>query len=481
MDLAELCARWETNEIRIAEELYNQYAGIPWSEPRMADASAQIETLTRAGLKSHPRGSVPDTLFFGMVAASVSRERIRLENEIYRLRNEAVAVDALGERVNLNNVRLFNFKHVGDPVLRKRVFDELCDRASALTPVLERRFDLHRRAFGEHRVSPLDVYCVDEQVERDQLKKVVEESARRAKPHFRKAAEELAPEVIGKPMEYFDDMYVWRHVIYKPVDPRFERVEFVEQMKQVARNMGFPVDAVAIDGEVRPGKYSSPVCFGVRIPGDVRVLYQRTSPFGDYTSFYHEMGHALHFLSVEAERSFAERRLIPNGVAEIFSTLFEELATSPRFLSEALQLDDATIAEIRRRTRFMDLYFLVFYGANSLFKIRAWEEDLSMAECDEAYEELTETTMGVRLPGRYWQTHHILSMNDMYAPSYLLANIRKSELWKVLEKRFGKSWWQDPECGDFLREEAMGPGGALDLAGFSRLDPEPYLAGVLAE
>jgi hypothetical protein len=480
MDLWELLARWEANEIKISEELYKQYSGQPPDEGRMAEAAAAIETLARAGVKDHRKDVAPN-LFHAMIAATVSKERTRLENEIYRKRNDEVFVEAAGERVNLNNVRLFNYKHVGDGLLRKQVFDDLLERAAILTPVLEQRFDLHRRAYGEYGTNPLDVYLEEEHVDLATLKRVVRESSDRAKPVFLQDAETISPEVIGKKMEYYDDMYVFRHVIYRPIDAKFAAMNFVDQLRGVARNLGFAVDTIQIDAEPRAGKYSSPICFGIQIPGDVRVLFQRTSPFGDYTGFWHEMGHALHFASVEAERSFAERRLIPNGVAEIFSTLFEELSSNPLFLSEDLNLDPATIREIARRTRFMNLFFLTFYGANSLFKIQFWEDGLTMDEADEAYEDLTEKCTGIRIPGRYWQTHHVVSMNDMYAPSYLLAHIRKSELILALERRFGKSWWRDPSAGEWLRDEAMGPGGAIDLASFSKLDPEPYLASVFRD
>ncbi|HWG90389.1 MAG TPA: M3 family metallopeptidase [Candidatus Thermoplasmatota archaeon] len=479
MDLKAFTAQLEAVEHELNLETYKQYAGLPYSDQVMRDRAARQQALAQEGLKRFPREALPPVLFLGLLNGKDAADHTQLSNEVYRLRNEEVAVDVAGERVNLNTVRRFNHQHLRDKGLRKQVFDTLMVKAKALTPVLERKFRLTLQAHEAHGLNPLEAYCLEEQVTEAQLVRLVDETARRARPEFERLAAKLTPEVLGKDrMEYYDDMYVYRHEIYSPFDHVFKDLDYTTQMKAVARRLGFAVDRVAIDGEPREGKYSSPVCFGVRIPGDVRILYQRTSPFGDYESFYHEMGHGLHFVSVQPDRPYWDRHLIPNGVAEIFSTLFEELALSPDFLQEEIGLSPETVAAVLERRKFMELYFLTFYGANSMHKVRFWSEKLTMDDADEAYEELTEKYMGVRYPGRYWQTHHILSMSTVYAPSYLLANIRKSEMIALLTRRFGRAWWRSPEAGAWIRDEAMGPGGALDLAAFSRLDPEPYLRTV---
>ncbi|HVL49823.1 MAG TPA: hypothetical protein VM889_14805 [Candidatus Thermoplasmatota archaeon] len=482
-DLAAFTRDWEAREQALALEHYNQYAGFPHSEARMETLAAEVEALCKDGLARFAREDLPPRLFWAMVSNGAAREQNRLQSAIYRMRNDDVVVEGAGEKVNLNNVRRYNFAHARDAAARRDVFDKLMAKADVLTPVLRERFALSRATYAPHGATPLDVYLVDESITLPRLKEVVDRAARAAKPAFARLAGELTPEVLGKPaMEYFDDMYVYRSVVYGPVDRLFANVDYHAKLAETARGLGFPVERVAIDGEPREGKYSSPVCFGIRIPGDVRVLYQRTSPLGDYESFYHEMGHGLHFACVEADRPFEDRVLIPNGVAEIFSTLFEELAFTPDYLIEDVGLDPAAVADLMRRRRFMELYFLTFYGANAMHKIHFWEDDLvdDLDAADRLYADLTELYMGVRVPGKYWQTHHILSMNDMYAPSYLLANIRKSELRAVLERQYGRRWWREPEAGDFLRDRAMGPGGAIDLAGFSSLDPEAYLKHVVA-
>ncbi len=101
-----------------------------------------------------------------------------------------------------------------------------------------------------------------------------------------------------------------------------------------------------------------------------------------------------------------------------------------------------------------------------------------MEAADDLYASLYRQYVGLEMPGRYWQTHHVLGQTDVYAPSYLLAQVRAAELGRVLVDRFSERWWRRPEAGAFLREELMGPGRAIDLGAFSRLDPEPYLTSL---
>lgn len=481
MDLKTLTREWEAREEALSLQYYNQYAGLGASEARMEELAAEVQDLCTRGLAALPRDRLPPLLWQAMVSNRAAREITRYQNEVYRMRNDVVKVDVAGESVNLNSVRLFNHKRLHEPDVRRRTFDLLMDKAKVLTPTLEARFRLTGSVWEPFGMTPLDAYCVEEQIAREDLERVVDQAALRAKPAFEAAAREFSEEILRKGFEYYDDMYVFRHSIYNPVDPAFAKIDFVQAFMRLGKQLGFRPEDIAIDGEPREGKFSSPVCFGVRIPGDVRVLYQRTSPLGDYESFYHEMGHAVHFASVDPRREFHERRLIQNGVAEIFSTLFEELAMDPVYLKEDLQVDAATVDDLLRRRRFMELYFLTFYGANSMHKIEFWKRGLQndFAKADEEYARLTERYMGVRVPGVYWQTHHVLSMSDIYAPSYLLANIRKSELIATLQRHYGRRWWRDPEAGRYLREKAMGPGASIDLKAFSTLDADAYVKPVV--
>ena len=153
----------------------------------------------------------------------------------------------------------------------------------------------------------------------------------------------------------------------------------------------------------------------------------------------------------------------------------------PVYLREDVGLPADAVDDVLQRRRFMELFFLTFYAANSMHKIRFWKDGLQddFAKADRAYGELYQRYVGVPMPGIYWQTHHVLSMSDMYAPSYILANIRKSEMISRLQREFGRAWWREPRAGAWLRDEAMGPGASIDLASFSKLDADAYVKPVV--
>jgi hypothetical protein len=148
------------------------------------------------------------------------------------------------------------------------------------------------------------------------------------------------------------------------------------------------------------------------------------------------------------------------------------------FLMRQFKVPREVAEEAFERARFMELYFLTFYAANSLMKIEFWEESLSMEQANERYERYTEEFMGMRLPGNYWQLHHVMPDYDLYSPSYMVAALRAAELDRKLENLFGASWWAEKRSGDYIRRIAS-DGASIDLARFSKLDTRPYLKPLL--
>jgi hypothetical protein len=182
----------------------------------------------------------------------------------------------------------------------------------------------------------------------------------------------------------------------------------------------------------------------------------------------------MHFISISEDAQYWDKYTIPNGVAETFSTLIERLMRKKAFLTKQFKASKEVADQVAERTRFMELYFLTFYAANSLMKIEFWEENLSMEQANDRYEKYAEEFTGMHLPGKYWQLHHVMPDYDLYCPSYIVAAVRAAELDRKLTNLFGANWWTDKRAGNYIRAEAK-DGAGIKLSRFSRLDTGPYL------
>ncbi|MCI0557713.1 MAG: M3 family metallopeptidase, partial [Nitrososphaera sp.] len=293
------------------------------------------------------------------------------------------------------------------------------------------------------------------------------------------ALETVSRKVLGRDAEYYDDFYFFRNRVYAEVGSHFAELNPPEQVSRTLTAMEFNLSSIHFDTENRKDKYPSPICFFVRIPTDIRVLYKSESPYFDLQGCYHEMGHAVHATSIDPKLEYWNKYGFSMGIAEIFSIFLERLTKNRRYLTSIGVHDPRALEELERRNNFMELFFVTFYAANSLMKAEFWRRRLSMEKASELYAKLIREYTGFDLPGEYWMLHHILPDAIMYVPSYLLAAVRAAELEKHLMSRFGEEWWSQPASGRHIRE-IMQPGAKIDLSRFSRLDSNVFLHEITA-
>ena len=276
----------------------------------------------------------------------------------------------------------------------------------------------------------------------------------RAKKPFKDAVADIGKMVLGKEPEYYDDFYFFRNKIYSDIDSNFLTIDPLSEVKKILTNMEFDLSKIYFDTEDRGNKYPSPICFFVKIPTDIRILYKRESPYFDLQACFHETGHAMHASSVDAENEYWDKYRIPMGIAEVFSTFLERLTKNSRYIESLFSSKENQnmISKLISRTHFMELFFITFYAANSLMKLAYWKENLSIHQTSELYYRLIKEYTGFEMPGEYWLLHHILPESIMYVPSYLLAAVRGAELEIHIRNKHSDKWWKEKQAGKDLRE-----------------------------
>ena len=470
--LLALCKKLEDVEVRFSDEYYKMYAGLSYSTDLIKELSEKKYQLSLEILEKFKE---PRRLFISLVGTIVEHERLDIELKMYQEKSTKIVDSEYtidGKPVTWSTWRQFNAR-TEDHLARKHVFDTFISKVPLITPLEEQFFEISRKVMAKYNLTPLNAYLEFEGLTYDQLYKLVDTLGSSAKDEFRKGLEHYSMEILKKPAEYYDDYYLFRGKIYKPVNKYFENIKPLSVVSEVLTNLGFDLSKIKVDGEDRPKKHPSAMCWGIQVPNDVRILYKPVSPFTDLTSLFHEFGHGIHDASANPNDPYWKRYLISMGVAETFSILIESLMDTPEFIKEKFGFDDNIIRDITNRRHFMNLFFLTFYSANSITKLKFWKHNYTMDETDIEYERMTEKYMGIRIPGKYWQLHHIMSEHDLYAPSYLIAAVRVGELTHKLIEEFGVDWWNNKEAGEFIKELAS-QRAEIDLS-WSSLDPTYYI------
>ncbi|MEO9295668.1 MAG: hypothetical protein ABI347_08725 [Nitrososphaera sp.] len=475
MNLKQWCQLDEQIYIAESDERFKQYAGLGHSEQvikRLAElknASAQLFL---------DNFSEPRELYLSSIDAIADSSTKTLELKLYNLRNKKIvsAQKFAGSPINWSTWRQFNSAEK-DPKKRKQVFDELVKKTRYISPVIKERFDRIGMVYAKHsgkKLDPLDGYLENEKLSYSQLVDFVKSMGRQAKKPFQEALADISKKVLGREADYYDDFYFFRNRVYADVEQHFAKVSPPDQVRRTLEAMRFDLSHIHFDTEDRKNKYPSPICFFVQVPGDIRVLYKSESPYFDLQGCYHEMGHAAHATSIDPAAQYWDRYGFSMGIAEIFSIFLERLTKNRKYLSSLGVTDEKVLDEIEARNKFMELFFVTFYTANSLMKAEYWRKNLSMRQASDLYARLVKEYTGLEMPGQYWMLHHILPDATMYVPSYLVAAVRAAELERHLEERFGEEWWTLADAGEHIRK-IMRPGAQIDLAQFSRMDSSLFI------
>ncbi len=466
----------ESYSVLYSHENWKMYNGLPFDEEFMKAVAKQKVSHAESLLSVSRR---PRRLFLKCVSDVAYASKTELTLKLDKARGEKVVSKRnrfKGRPVSWKTWRQFNV--TADAKRRKQVYDDLVQRVPAVSPFIKGMFqkswDLHKK----YGTSPLRIYLENERISKDQLKELVQKLGAAVRKPFREALAKYAQDVKKAPAEYYDDFYYFRGKIYRSLDRIFSKFDPVQLPLRQLRRWGFDTRKIHVDAQDRSGKTPSPVAFFVQIPNDARLLVKPVSPYSDIEGSYHEFGHAMHCISIDPQLALWDRESLAHGIAEIFSTFLESVLEDPRYLRKMFGLTEEQARNVLERRRFMELFFVAFYSANSLMKIAFQEKKLTMSQASELYARLYKEYVGFEIPGEYWQLHHVMPDYDLYSPSYLIAAVRKAELIKKLKNKLGEEWWNTPKTGDYLRD-IMRPGANIDLDAFSKLDTGPFLTPLL--
>jgi len=254
-------------------------------------------------------------------------------------------------------------------------------------------------------------------------------------------------------------------------------------LETAVRQMGeMGLDAMAggrvhVDTEERPGKQPRAFCVPVRVPDEVFLVLRPSGGHGDYRTFWHELGHAMHFAAVDADRPFHERWLGDNSVTEGFAMLWDHLTLDAGWvrryseMGERGRAAEGQVADLLFELATNELYLLRRYAAKLAYEMALHRSDYGPAIADEYAERLTAAT-GFRYPPE----DYIRDVDPgFYAARYLRAWQLEATMASTLTERFDEDWYRNPRAGTFVHD-LMRRGQADPADGVARALGHPRLS-----
>lgn len=204
---------------------------------------------------------------------------------------------------------------------------------------------------------------------------------------------------------------------------------------------------VRFDTEEREGKQPRAFCVPVRVPEEVYLVLRPRGGHSDYRTFWHELGHAMHFASVAPDLPFAARWLGDNSVTEGYAMLWDHLTIDPTWLTRYCDMDPGDARALTFELAVAELFMVRRYAAKLVYELELHRGDFTGTGA--RYAEL----LGDATRFRYLEDDCLLDVDPgFYSARYLRAWQFEAVLARSFVERFDEDWYRNPRAGAVVHE-----------------------------
>lgn len=241
-------------------------------------------------------------------------------------------------------------------------------------------------------------------------------------------------------------------------DAGFPAATMEATIRKQVREMGIDPLAsgrITLDTGEREGKRARAFCAPVRIPDEVYLVLRPHGGQTDYTTFLHELGHALHFAYMNPELPMEYRWLGDNSITEGYAMLFDHLMKDGGWLKRYTELGAARVPDFMRSVGFEELHFLRRYTAKLIYETELYGGSTRWESLPDLYVE----TLTAATTFQYSRADAFVDVDPrFYAARYLRAWQLQSLLTETLVERYDMDWWRNPRSGPWICSALFGEG-----------------------
>jgi hypothetical protein len=275
---------------------------------------------------------------------------------------------------------------------------------------------------------------------------------------WRETYREFVPRVLGIAPEEATRADAIALLRAREFDAFFRAEDMEREVHRQVRDMGIDPTAsgrIRLDTADRPGKRSRAFCSPVLVPDEVHLVLRPHGGQTDWSTFLHELGHALHFAYTRDDLAFEYLRLGDNSVTESYAMLFDHQLQDAGWLKRYTKLGEKDVPRFLRSAGFEELQFLRRYCAKLLYEVELYGGKTRWESLPDLYVQiLTDATTF-----KYNRADAFVDVDlRYYSARYLRAWQQQSLVAETLTERFDIDWWRNPKAGPWIVEQLFGEG-----------------------
>ena len=241
-------------------------------------------------------------------------------------------------------------------------------------------------------------------------------------------------------------------------DEHFPSSSMEWEIRRQVREMGMDPLAggrVVYDTEDRPGKRSRAFCLPARVPDEVYLVLRPHGGQTDWSTFLHELGHALHFAYMRPDLPFEYRWLGDNSITEGYAMLFDHHMQDSGWLGRYTELGAKAMPAFLRSAGFEELHFLRRYSAKLIYETQLYGGEASWGALPDLYVDLLTNATTFR----YNPADAFVDVDPRYyAVRYLRAWQLQALIAETRVARSDQDWWRTPRAGPWICSALFGEG-----------------------
>lgn len=183
-------------------------------------------------------------------------------------------------------------------------------------------------------------------------------------------------------------------------------------------------------------------CSVLHVPDDIRLVIGKGRGFHQIRDLMHELGHALHYATVDENLPFEFSMLGDESVTESYAALLENLVYDPCWLESEIHIDKIQKSELISYLKFYKLTKLRSIALKAIYDIDLYS-GISGEDLKSNYILYHRQHLGVDV-----KEYEYLSETEpfLFSIRYFRAQILASSIRRKLETSFGSKWFENTEA-----------------------------------